>query len=156
MIKAILSDFSYVLLFPKEKSYSGTLNGLYSKLLQQRSYNYFDYYQLNEELIQAYQKYRKPGFSVNIYTSGTVQEDPQVKEKITPYFDNIFSAEKSNMSKENKDSYIKVASLLKLQPKEIVFIDDQDRFINGAKQAGLNIIKYKNNSDTINKLHSLL
>jgi HAD superfamily hydrolase (TIGR01509 family) len=156
MIKAILSDFSYVLLFPKEKSYSGTLNGLYSKLLQQKNYNYFGYYQLNNELIQTYQKYRKPELSVNIYTSGTVQEDSQVKEKIAPYFDNIFSAEKLNISKEDKYSYIKIADLLKLEPKEIVFIDDQDRFLDGARLAGLNVIKYKNNADTINKLNRLL
>jgi hypothetical protein len=52
LIKAIVFDFSRVLLFAKDPGYKDDLNPLHRKLLEQdASYPFLDYFYLNQELL---------------------------------------------------------------------------------------------------------
>ncbi len=51
MIKAIIFDFSRVLLDVKDKDYMGSLYGRHDELNQTGNYNLFDHFDLNEELL---------------------------------------------------------------------------------------------------------
>ena len=52
MIKAILSDFARVILFPKDENYKSRLDILEKKLKRNLgNYNVFDYFRLNQEIL---------------------------------------------------------------------------------------------------------
>jgi len=147
MITTLVSDLSYVLLFPKDKNYQGTLNGLYKTLTG--SYNFFDYYQLNQPLFEAYQEFKEQGTSVNIFTSGSLQENAQVNQVLEPVFENIYSAEKLNLNKSEPEAYRKVAQLLGKSPEEILFVDDQLANVEAAREAGMEIVYYTSPKETV-------
>ena len=44
MIKAIISDVSYVLLFPKNREYKGILNSFYKQIKGEDKFSFFDYF----------------------------------------------------------------------------------------------------------------
>jgi len=73
MIKAIVSDFSRVLLFPKDKSYQGSLNALHKELSEKPSYNALDFFELNVGLLDFY-KSLKDRIPVYIFTSDVIQD----------------------------------------------------------------------------------
>lgn len=144
MITTILSDFSYVLLFPNDKHYSGTLNGLYQTLLgQPKKINIFDYYRLDDNLLNYYQSLKKK-YSLNIFTSGSIQNHPQLRAKLEPVFTNILTAADFKLSKSDPIVYRLVAEKLKKKASEILFIDDQEKNIKAAQKAGLNGFVYQN------------
>ena len=153
MIKAILSDFSWTILFPKDKSYQGTLNGLHAQLLENKreTYQFFDYFEINQELLDFYQSL-KPEYSINIFTSGIVQEHPQVKKILEPIFDHIFSAKHLNLSKNDPKTYLLLALKINLKPKEILFIDDQEKNLQPAQEAGLQTLLFKNDPSFLTKI----
>lgn len=155
MITTVLSDFSYVLLFPKAQSYKDTLNGLYRQIIGQGKYNLFDYYVLNQELLKFYKSIRDEGISVNIFTAGVMQNDPQLRSYLG-FFDQIISAQDHDLSKADTESYRQIAKKLSKSETEIVFVDDSMLNVTAATEAGLTGLCYKNNSQIISELKSLL
>lgn len=155
MVSTILSDFSRVLLFPVDRNYSGGLNALNKQLIEKLGieHPFFSYFELNSELLEFY-KQLKNKCSVNIFTSDTIQDRPEVKEIINPIFSKIFSAKDYGLSKKDAASYSFLADKLGKKPNEILYIDDQLDNINAAKVAGFNTIRYTNNSDIKEKLKS--
>lgn len=73
MIKAIVSDFSRVLLFPKDKTYQDSLNILHKELSQKPNYNVLDYFELNIKLLDFY-KSLKDKTPVYIFSSDAIQD----------------------------------------------------------------------------------
>jgi FMN phosphatase YigB (HAD superfamily) len=137
MITAILSDFSRVIVFPKDKNYKGALNYLHFKLTEKYGdYDFYDYFKFNEELLDYYQSL-KGKCSLNIFTTGVFQDHPQARQRLEPIFDNIFSAYKSKLDKSNPSSYLYIAKKLGKKSFEILFIDDKKEFIKAARKAGL-------------------
>jgi len=147
MITTILSDFSYVLIFPKDVHYQGTLNGLYKTLTGK--YNFFDYYQINQPLLDVYKNLKEQGKSINIFTS-------QVEEVLKPVFENIYSAGNLNISKSDPEAYRKVAKLLGKNPEEIVFVDDQLANVEAARETGMEIVYYSGLKEAITALKQKL
>lgn len=142
MITTILSDFSNVILFAKEKKYSGTLNNLNKDLTEKSAnYNFYDYFEFNEELLSLYRKLKNK-YSINLFTKGTIQNLPEVKEKLGNLFDSIFSSLDLNINKNDPSSYSLIARKLGKNPSEILFIDDMIKNIEAAKKAGLATIHY--------------
>lgn len=143
MINTILSDFSWVIVFPKDRNYKGALNHLHFKLSEEiGDYDFYDYFKFNEELLDFYLSL-KGKCSFNIFTTGVLQNHPQVKQRLEPIFDNIFSAYDSELDKANPDSYLSIAKKLGKKPSEILFIDDKKEFIEAAKNAGLATMLYR-------------
>ncbi|MBN1263099.1 MAG: HAD-IA family hydrolase [Candidatus Pacebacteria bacterium] len=155
MIKSLLSDFSWTILFPKDKNYQGTLNSLHDQLLKKHGpdYQFFDYFRLDQKLLDFYQSLNLD--SLNIFTSGQVQNHSQVKKVLKPIFGYIFSAEVLGAGKTDPASFTLVAEKLNLKLKEILFIDDQEKYIEAAKKAGLVTILYRGIKDLKVKIKNL-
>lgn len=152
MITTILSDFSRVILNPKDSNYKGTLNGLHKELLvKDKNYPFFKYFEFNDEILNLYRQL-KTKYSINIFTSGTIQNRPEVRKIIDPIFDNIYTAKDFDLDKKQPEAYLFIAKKLNKNPSEIIFIDDQQTNINAARQAELNTILYIDFQNTLNLL----
>ncbi len=143
MIKAIVSDFSWVLLFPKDKNYTGSLNALHRELSQKPNYNPLDYFELDFALLDFYRSL-KDKVPVYMFTSDSIQDAPELQKNLLPVFEEILSAKEMNTHKTMSEAYRLVATHLDLSPDEILFIDDTIENIEAAKITGLITILYQN------------
>ena len=82
MLKALITDLSRVLLFPKEAEFTGSLNGLHEKLFKEEGdYDFWKYFEINQELLAFYAELNKD-LPVYVFTSKYIQEYPPLKERI--------------------------------------------------------------------------
>ena len=158
MPTALLSDFSRVLLVPRDRAYIGGLNALHKRLLAELkgTYQILDYYELNEELLDFY-KSLKAKYPVNLFTTDIIQNHPEIRARLKPVFDYIFAANDLGLSKKDPQAYIFIANKLHLDPHEIVYVDDQLTNVEAANKAGLTAFQYDNdNQEMIAKIKALL
>jgi HAD superfamily hydrolase (TIGR01549 family) len=155
MITTLLFDFSRVLLFAKSTSYNGELNALHQELSLNPNYNFLNNFELNGELL-SYLDSIKNKISLYIFTSGTIQNAPEIKDKIEKVFKKVFSAGDLGISKSDPDAYKLVAESLGINAEEILFIDDMEKNINAARKANLQTYLYQNNKDLVEEIESIL
>lgn len=155
MIKIILFDFSRTLIFPKDPEYAGKLNDLYREIIQSKSYDVFEHFTLNEQLIDFIKPF-KDKYRLVIFTTDILQNDPAIKEALEKVFSQIFAAKDLGTSKREVGGYKIVAQKLKEKPENILFIDDLLDNINPARQAGLQTIKFTSNEALVKQLRNLL
>lgn len=156
MITTILSDFSNVILQFSKPSFMGSLNGFYRELLSSgKPFNFYDYYEFNQPLLDYY-KSLSVKYSLNIFTTSQIQNDPNSKEVISEIFNQIYSAEDLGVHKTEPAAYRLVAEKLGKNPEEIVFIDDQMKNIEAAQKIGMSVVHYKNVDDLKVKLNNIL
>lgn len=151
MIKALLFDFSRVLLFSKDENYTGSLNEKYRQLSQENNYKLLDHFILNEELLD-FLKSLKEKYDLYMLTTETIQDNPEILPDLEPIFNKVFSGIKLGLNKKEQDSYKFIAKDLNLSTNEILFIDDTLVNLEAAKQAGFETIQYKNNEQIIQEL----
>lgn len=154
MITTLLFDFSRVLLFSKDAEYKGMLNSLHSENSKKPDYRFFDYFELNEELLDYLEKI-KDRFSFYIFTTGTIQNVAEVRERTDPIFKRVFAAAEVKVSKKESEAYLKIAKEMGKNPNEILFIDDTKENVKAAKEAGLKTIHYHSNKQIFTKLGGL-
>lgn len=65
------------------------------------------------------------------------------KFKLNTYFDRIFTSYEMGMIKPNIKIYKRVLKELKLEPSEVIFVDNQRTNIGGAKDAGMHAILFR-------------
>lgn len=155
MIKALVSDFSRVIIFPKQDDYRGGLNLLHKISFQKPGYSALQQFRLNHELLKYYQSLKRQCI-LAIFTSGTVQDSPEFRQHLDPVFQRVFSAPKLGLEKADPKAYEKIAGLLGVRPAEILFVDDSDTNIAAARIAGCQTITYQNNDDLFQKLQDAL
>ncbi|MDO8609295.1 MAG: HAD-IA family hydrolase [bacterium] len=156
MITTILSDFSRVILNPKDKNYKGTLNGLNKELSEKNTnYIFFDYFEFNDEILNLYRQL-KTKYSVNIFTTGIIQNKSEVRRVIEPIFDNIYTAKDFGLDKKQSEAYLFITQKLNKKPNEILFIDDQEENTVAAQKAGLNTLLYVDFQKTMTSLKNKL
>jgi len=141
-IKVLLFDFSRVLIFPKDTSYAGMLNDLYRNKLKEGNFVFFDNFKFNEELL-SFLKTLKTTYSLDIFTTDVLQNDPAAKEVLKPIFSHVFSANELGLSKKDPQSYITISQNLEVKPEEVLFIDDTLGNIETAQKAGLQVMQFK-------------
>lgn len=151
--QVIIFDFSRVLLHPKDPSIP-SLNNLYRKLLQQKKFNFFDYYELNHELLAFLQEFKKK-HPLYILTSDMIQNAPEIQQNIKDIFTTIFSAKDFGFSKKDPQLYKILAQKLQINPQEITFIDDTQENIDAAAQAGMQTIHFMTNHHLLSTLQTL-
>lgn len=155
MITTLLFDFSNTLLFANDKNYSGGLNKLHKELFAANpNYNFWDYFELNNGLLN-YLETKKDKYNLYIFTSGSIQNVPVVKERLDKIFKGVYSAEELNTSKKDMDAFIIISKLIKTAPREILFIDDDQQNLDAANSAGLNTILFTSNDEVIKKINEL-
>lgn len=144
MIKALISDVSRVLLFPKDKNYQGSLNGLHKDTLGRPSYKFFDYFELNVELLNYYKSLQNK-LDLYIFTSESIQDAPELQPHWNGVFTKIFSALKMNTNKKDPNAYRMLITDINLKPEEVIYIDDNAENIQAASSVGLQTIQYLDN-----------
>lgn len=152
MITTILSDFSRVILFPKNREFPGKLNDLYEELTSTLgSYDFFSYFDLNTELLETFRNL-KDRYSINILTTGAIQDAPEVRAVIDPIFNQILSAKNFSLKKNEQQLYVEVAEILGKPTSEIIFIDDTAANLQAAKNAGMTVFHYHNNETLMKEM----
>ena len=151
MIKAILSDFSKVCVFAKDEKYTGGLNSLHEELLKEGDYDFWKYFSLNQELLSFY-KNKSKSIDIYVFTTKYIQDYPPIKDKIDGIFKDVFSGARLSIEKSNYESYNVIAKKIKLNSDEILFIDDNSKNVEAAKESGMQTILYKSNKDVIAKI----
>lgn len=155
MITTLLFDFSRVLLFPLNTSYSGGLNKLHAELKENPAYSFASNFTLNMELLK-YLKIIKETYTLYIYTSEDIQNSPEVKPLLDEVFTVIFSAKDIGFSKTDSRGYIFIAERIQSSVTDILFIDDRAENIAAAQLAGLNTLQYQNNDQLFLELEHIL
>ena len=154
-MKTIVSDLSRVLLFNKDPNYKGSLNDLNRKLLSQdKEYNFWDYFQIDNELLNFYKK-MKPNTMLAILTSDQIQNHPALRPILEDVFDHIFSAKEIGIEKTNPLVYETVSSSLEVDAGSIIYIDDSAINIEAASVAGLNAWRHISNEKTFEYLKKI-
>lgn len=155
MIRAIISDFSRVLIFPKNEDYKGSLNELHRNLSVTENYNLSHHFQLNTELIEYFQTIRSK-YDLFIFTTETLHEEKELQSIINDIFTKIYSALRMGWSKKEPKAYLAIADDLNLSPDELLFIDDTKGNTDAAHEAGLHTIHYISNQQLFAELKSYL
>lgn len=153
MIQAVVSDFSRVLLFPKDQDYTGSLNALHRELQTKPDYNPLDHFSLNQPLLNFYRSLTKPVF---ILTSDSIQDAPEFQPFLKPVIRTIFSAKKMKTDKKESQAYVLVVEQLHLLPSEVLYIDDSEENIAAARQAGLTTVLYRDFQETAEQISAYL
>lgn len=148
MTKAILFDFSRVLLFPIDDGYFGSLNELHKQNLSDPNYSIVGHFKLNTDLLDYLKTVQVPLY---ILTSETIQDAPEFQEYLTP-FKKIYSAQKLGMNKKEVEVYKFIANDLGLETNEILFIDDSAENVKAAHEIGLKTIQYQSNEQVLKEL----
>lgn len=147
MYKAIVFDFSRVLIFPKDKSYKGSMNDLYRAHVKDKNFRLLDWYVLNEELLEKLAEI-KDNYELFVFTSGaSLHLDPEVLPRLGQVFTNILNAADVGADKDTSTAYHLLADTIGFEPSEMLFIDDTMENIAAAKEAGLVTHQYKHNKD---------
>jgi len=155
MIKAIISDFSRVILFPKDTNYLGGLNNLHKELSQKPDYKALDHFNLNIELLDFYKSLQDKTL-FHIFTTDSIQDSHEFQQYLQPIFSKVLSAKKMNVDKKDPGSYKSVATQLKLKPNEILYIDDTPDNVQAARAAGFNTVIYTDNTTLFRSVKEIL
>ncbi len=155
MIKALISDFSQVLLFPKDVTYHSGLNKLHKELSYKPQYNPLDHFVFNQELLEFYTSL-KPKLSLYIFTSGTIQDAPEFQKILIPIFSKIYSASKMGVSKTDPKAYKALTEDIGIAQEEAIYVDDSSANIDASNTAGLNSLMYTTNKRIIATIQKIL
>lgn len=155
MIKAFLFDLSRTLLFPVDKDYAGELNKLHSELSSRPNYSFFENFQLDEG-IMSYLKSIRDKYELYVFTSGSIQDTPEIKGRLDEVFKKIYSSEKIGLSKKDPKAYEHVAKDIGMTPDEILFVDDSEANVKAAKTARMNAVIYSQLEKLRDKISEVL
>ncbi len=151
-MKHLLFDFSRVLLFPKDTSYNGSLNKLY-KNIQQDNEKFFDYFVVNQELLDYLETLEQKKY---IYTTGTVQNAPEIIQDLNKVFIKIFNVPQIGFAKDDQQSYQKICQIININPVNLMFIDDTKPNLVAAQKIGVHTCHYSSNQHTIEEINNWL
>jgi len=155
MAATLLFDFSRVFLFAKDKNYKGELNVLYKSLISKPDYKFFDHFIFNEELFGIAERL-KLKTDLFMFTSGIIQEAPEIQTRLNGLFREIYSANKLGYSKSDPLAYTNIAGKIGTAQEEIIFIDDMTKNILAAQEANLKTILYSGNLQLLGELSRLI
>jgi FMN phosphatase YigB (HAD superfamily) len=155
MIKYIISDFSKVLLFPKDKGYKGKLNELHKNNLKTGDYDFWQQFELNQELFDYYKTLSKK-YDLFIFTTAYIQDYPPVRKILDTVFNEIFIAHKMGVKKDDPKAYLELSELLNCKTEEVSYIDDTQANVDASLKSGMNAILHKANDSTISEIKKKL
>lgn len=155
MIKVILFDFSRTLIHPKPISFTGKLNDLYREASSKQDFNFYNQFSLNQELLD-FIKTLKDKYTLAIYTTDVIQNDPAIKPNLDEIFDFVFAANDLNIGKREPAGYLVIAKKLKVSPEDILFVDDLPANVGAAQKAGLQTIQFISNKQILGDLKGKL
>ncbi len=147
-MKTIVFDFSRVLLFPKNQAYQGELNKLHADLSSKPNYKFLENFKFNEDLLNFLEQ-QKDNIELYIFTTGVIQNTPEVRGRIKGIFRKIFTVADMGFNKESIEAFNGVIKEIGKKPEEITFVDDKVENIEPARKAGLKTIHYHNDNNRL-------
>ena len=112
---------------------------------------------LNSDLL-AFLRLLRPRYKTAILSNAP----STVRDLATQHFhldqdvDEIILSAEVNLMKPSPDIYRLAASMLGVLPHEVIYIDDETRFTNGAQAVGMQAIQFKDTQQTIMDIQQLL
>ncbi|MBT3538647.1 HAD-IA family hydrolase [Candidatus Parcubacteria bacterium] len=144
MISTVISDLGGVLLFSKDKSYKGKLNPVYKEELKKEGFDFFNFFELNNELLEYYASLKEKGVKLYIITEGIIQNDPKIKDDLYKVFDKIYSSGEIGLTKKEVGLYEGILQGLGIEPSDAMYIDDNRDNLGAAQELGIKTILFKN------------
>jgi epoxide hydrolase-like predicted phosphatase len=111
----------------------------------------------NTELIE-YARGLRPRYRTGILSNSFVgaREREQAAYGFEDLVDEIVYSHEAGMSKPDPRIYALACARLGVRPGEMVFIDDWDKAVAGASEAGIHAVHYQDNSQAIAQIERLL
>jgi HAD superfamily hydrolase (TIGR01509 family) len=97
----------------------------------------------NNELLDFIKNDLKPHYKIGVLSNiGEHKFETVFNTEERKLFDAIALSCEIGCAKPDKKAYEIVARMLDVQPKEAIFVDDREKYIEGAKKVGMSGIKY--------------
>jgi len=111
----------------------------------------------NTELIE-YARRLRPRYRTGILSNSFVgaREREQAAYGFEDLVDEIVYSHEAGMGKPDPRSYALVCARLNVRPGEMVFLDDTDLCVAGAREAGIHAVHYRDNIQAIEEIEDLL
>ncbi len=107
----------------------------------------------NKKLYNFVLKLKKKSYKIAILSDiWPVAKDVLMPKKYFKNFDEVITSCDVKTRKPNKEIFQIALKKLNLQPKQTLFIDNQDWNVKGAEKQGMNAIKFENNKQLFNEL----
>jgi len=113
---------------------------------------YRKYKKTNEKIFDLIKKLKGHYKLICLTDTNQVHFDVYNEDKNLDIFDKVFTSFQLGMKKSNPQTFVKILSELKINPKELIFVDDNQKNIENAKLAGINTIKFESNEKLIEDL----
>ena len=111
----------------------------------------------NTELIE-YARRLRPGYRTGIVSNSFVgaREREQAAYGFEDLVDVIIYSHECGMSKPDPGIYALACERLQAEPAQMVFLDDYEPCVAGARQAGIHAVLYQDNAQAIRDIENLL
>ncbi|MCW2906041.1 MAG: hydrolase [Actinomycetia bacterium] len=111
----------------------------------------------NTELIE-YMRRLRPRYRTGILSNSFVgaRERQRAAYGFEDLVDEIVYSHEAGMSKPDPRVYALICAPLDLRAQETVFLDDADRCVDGAREAGIHAVRYQDNAQAIEAIEKLL
>lgn len=109
---------------------------------------------INNSVLELVKKLRKQGIKCYLASDNNrYRADDLMKNILGQYFDGGFFSCYLSCVKEDDEYYQAVLKELKLKPKEILFVDDEEENVKAARKMGLRAVFYRQFSDLEKAIH---
>jgi epoxide hydrolase-like predicted phosphatase len=111
----------------------------------------------NTELI-GYVRQLRPRYHTGILSNSFVgaREREQAVYGFEDLVDEIVYSHECGMSKPDPGIYALICERLQVEPAQMAFLDDSGLCVDGARQAGIHAVLYRDNSQAIRDIENLL
>lgn len=111
----------------------------------------------NTELIE-YARRLRPRYRTGIVSNSFVgaREREQAAYGFEDLVDEIIYSHECGMSKPDPGIYALACGRLQVEPAQMVFLDDYEPCVQGARQAGIHAVLYQDNAQAIRDIEDLL
>ncbi len=111
----------------------------------------------NTELI-GYARRLRPRYRTGILSNSFVgaREREQAAYGFEDLVDEIIYSHECGMSKPDPGIYALACERLRVEPAQMVFLDDSGLCVEGARQAGIHAVLYQDNSQAVSEIEDLL
>jgi epoxide hydrolase-like predicted phosphatase len=111
----------------------------------------------NAELIQ-YARRLRPRYRTGILSNSFAgaREREQAAYGFEDLVDEIIDSHECGMSKPDPRIYALACQRLRVEPAQMVFLDDNEPCVQGARQAGIHAVLYHDNTQAVSDIEDLL
>ena len=111
----------------------------------------------NPEMVDLLIKLKKDGYHVHVLSDDTPESaELMLNSRFAPYVENFVRSTQTHIRKPNIKAFTNMLSIIKAPPETVLFIDDREENVNGAKSVGINTLLCKDIHQTCNKIKEII